>query len=64
MPNINDFIGAKIVNKEFSNLEKIIGAKPCAKCDLDSEEYYWDQDNFIMSWTCKSGHLNSVKVNA
>ncbi len=64
MPNINEFIGAKPTDDQNSNLEKIIGSKPCSKCDLDSSEYFWDPFNFIMTWTCSNGHHNSVKVNS
>lgn len=64
MPNLKDFIGPKPTKDNFSNLEKIIGFKPCSKCDHNSEEYYWDPVNFIMTWTCSSGHLNTVKVNS
>lgn len=63
MPNINEFIGPKPTVDSMSNLEKLIGQKPCSKCDLDVTEYYWDPANFIMTWTCNAGHLNTVKVN-
>jgi len=63
MPNINEFIGPKPTGKNISSLEKIIGSKPCSKCELDSSEYYWDPNQFVMSWKCPSGHLNTVKVN-
>ena len=63
MPNLNEFIGPKpeIIHK--SELEKIGGAKPCSKCDADSNETYWDSVNLIMSWTCSNGHSNTFKVN-
>lgn len=63
MPNLNEFIGPKPTQENINNLEKIIGSKPCAKCELNSEEYFWDPSQFIMSWRCPSGHLNTVKVN-
>lgn len=64
MPNINEFIGPSPKQEDFSNLEKLIGAKPCSKCDLDSTEYYWDPLNFIMTWECSAGHPNYFKVNS
>lgn len=64
MPSINEFIGPKPTENQNKNLEKIIGNKPCLKCDLDVEEYYWDPANFIMSWQCADGHSNNVKVNS
>lgn len=63
MPNLNEFIGPKPSEKDIQNLEKIIGKKPCSKCDLDVEEYFWNPDKFIMTWTCEEGHVNSVSVN-
>lgn len=63
MPSINEFIGPKPTQEQVSGLEKIIGSKPCAKCELDSTEYFWDPNNFIMTWTCIGGHNNSLKVN-
>lgn len=64
MPNLNEFIGPKPTVEENNNLEKIIGNKPCFKCELDSSEYFWDPVTFIMSWKCPAGHLNTVSVNA
>lgn len=63
MPNINEFIGPKPTKKNISNLEIVIGTKPCAKCDLNVEKYYWDPNEFTMTWTCDAGHLNTIKVN-
>lgn len=63
MPDLNDFIGPKPTLKNISNLETVIGNKPCAKCDLDVEKYYWDPVQFIMTWECDDGHINTVKVN-
>ena len=63
MPNINEFIGPKPTQEQLSNLEKVIGTKPCAKCDLDSNFYYWDSVNFIMTWQCPDGHDNTIRIN-
>lgn len=64
MPNINEFIGPKPTQEVKSHLEKIISSKPCSKCELNSSEFFWDPVDFIMTWTCPSGHLNTLKVNA
>lgn len=64
MPNINEFIGPKPTVELISDLEKIIGVKPCSKCDLDVNEYFWDPSEYIMTWKCSSGHLTTVKVNS
>jgi len=64
MPNINEFIGPKPTEKQSSHIEKMVGNKPCAKCDMDSTEYFWDNNNYIMTWTCPNNHHNTVKVNS
>lgn len=63
MPNINEFIGPKPTKENINNLEKVIGSKPCSKCELDVSEYFWDPIKFIMTWTCDNGHENNVSVN-
>lgn len=63
MPDLNEFIGPQPSKELISSLEKVIGNKPCAKCDLDVTEYYWDPSEFTMTWTCDAGHLNTIKVN-
>lgn len=63
MPDLNEFIGPTPTPELISVLEKVIGSKPCFKCDLNVEEYYWDPTQFIMSWKCPDGHLNTVSVN-
>lgn len=62
MPNINEFVGPKPTEKQNSDLEKLIGNKPCSRCDKDAEEYFWNQNTFTMSWTCPDGHNNSYVV--
>jgi hypothetical protein len=64
MPNINEFIGPKPQEVTKEGLEKIIGNKPCSKCDKNSNEYFWDPANFVISWTCPDNHNNYVKVNS
>jgi len=63
MPSINEFIGPKPDKKDINNLEKIIGVKPCFKCDLNVDEYFWDPIQYVVSWTCSNGHSNTVSVN-
>jgi hypothetical protein len=61
MPNINEFLNQP--EQIFSpELEKIGGAKPCNKCDKDSEEYFWDAVTLTISWECPDGHKNSYSV--
>ena len=63
MPNINEFIGPKPTENLVNGLEKVIGKKPCFKCELDVEEYFWNPSEFIITWKCPNGHDNSVSVN-
>jgi hypothetical protein len=61
MPNINEFLGKP--EKVFApELERLGGTKPCSKCEKDSEEYFWDAINMIISWECPDGHKNSYSV--
>jgi hypothetical protein len=63
MPNIKDFIGPSPEPVYKAELEKIIGKKPCSKCDATVEEAFWDPTQLIMTWTCSQGHTNTFKVN-
>ena len=63
MPDINEFFNAK-VNEVVSSEEEIIeSSKPCSKCKEDSDTYVWNKSLFTMTWKCKNGHENQVKVN-
>ena len=63
MPNLNEFIGPKPEKSHLDNLEKIIGMKPCSKCDQDSSEWFWNETDLTMTWTCSNGHTNHFRVN-
>jgi hypothetical protein len=63
MPNIKDFIGPKPEPVYKAELEKIIGTKPCSKCDANVEEAFWDPTQLLMTWTCPEGHTNTLKVH-
>jgi hypothetical protein len=63
MPKLSEFIGPKPTHVQNENLEKVIGEKPCSKCDKDAGESYWDPTTLILSWTCPDGHQNTFKVN-
>jgi len=61
MPNINEFLNKP--EKIFKNeLEKMVGVKPCSKCEKDSQEYFWDVLTTTISWECPDGHKNSYVV--
>jgi hypothetical protein len=61
VPNLNEFFKKEEI--KAPELERFGGKKPCAKCDKDSEEYFWDATSLTMSWECPDGHKNSFKVN-
>jgi hypothetical protein len=63
MPNINEFLGPKPEEVYKAELEKVIGNKPCSKCEADVHEAFWNPLDLIMTWTCPNGHLNTFKVN-
>ena len=44
-------------------LERFGGKKPCAKCDKDAEEYFWDAATLTMTWNCPDGHDNIYRLN-
>lgn len=62
MPNINEFFHQpELMHK--SELEKIHGLKPCAKCNENAAEAFWDPVTLILAWECPNGHANQVKIN-
>lgn len=63
MPSIRDFIGPKPEPVHKVELEKILGNKPCSKCDDNVSEAFWDPMTLTMSWTCANEHTNTYKVN-
>lgn len=65
MPNLNEFFESKDESKEIDkpyNLEKLIGVKPCSKCNEDVPGALWDPVEFTMYWKCSKGHENTFRV--
>ena len=62
MPNLNEFISPEPEKIYSQELEKLGGKKPCAKCDKDSDGYFWDSSTMTISWECPDGHKNSYVV--
>ena len=62
MPNINEFFHKPEIIKK-AELEKIHGIKPCAQCDANAEEAFWDPVTMILAWECVNGHKSQFKVN-
>jgi hypothetical protein len=63
MPDINEFFNSKTKENIDMNSEVVNSPKPCSKCKEDSDSYIWNKDLFTMTWKCKNGHDNEVKVN-
>lgn len=63
MPNLNEFLSNKNDKDTNSKFEKLLGVKPCSKCDIDVDEILWDSENLIMKWTCSSGHETVHIIN-
>jgi hypothetical protein len=64
MPNINEFLN-KSTNKNLpidQRAELIEGLRPCSKCDLYVDSYYFNNQTMEMYWTCKDGHQTKHKV--
>lgn len=62
MPNLEEFFHKpELIHK--TELQKISGLKPCAKCDLNADVAFWDPVAQILSWECLEGHKNQVRVN-
>lgn len=62
MPNLNEFFHKpEILHK--AEFEKIPGIKPCAKCEKDAEEAFWDPTTLTMTWKCPDGHDNQYRIN-
>jgi hypothetical protein len=63
MPNLNEFLNAKI--KEESKgyeLEHLNGVRGCAKCDENVSGASWDPIELVMSWKCSKEHVTTFKV--
>lgn len=59
LPNLIDFFSEDSSKDRYI---KMLGQKPCQKCDLNVEEYFWDEDNRTMLWTCQEGHETKFRV--
>lgn len=65
MPDINEFLNQKQIEQTIlknDRIEKIEGERPCLKCDLKVNLYYFNQEDLEMFWTCPEGHENRYRV--
>ncbi len=63
MPDINEFFNSAAKRDLSSDIEIVNSPKPCSKCEESSSSYIWNKSLFTMTWKCKSGHDNEIKVN-
>lgn len=64
MPDINEFFNTTDKKMDLVNTQTINSPKPCSKCEENSTTYTWNKDTFTMTWKCKNGHPNELKVNS
>ena len=63
MPNLNEFFDKKTPEVTLDNRVEIIEQmRPCSTCDLFVHEYYFNNKNMEMYWTCKNGHETRHKI--
>lgn len=63
MPDINEFFNSNTKAIISEDIQIVNSPKPCSKCEENSSSYTWNKSLFTMTWICKNGHDNQVKVN-
>lgn len=63
MPDINEFFNSNTKAIISEDIQIVNSPKPCSKCEENSSSYAWNKSLFTMTWKCKNGHDNQVKVN-
>jgi hypothetical protein len=64
MPNLDEFLNKKedsvpVVDGRVEIIEQM---RPCSKCDLYVDRYYFNNQTMEMSWKCKDGHETKYSV--
>jgi hypothetical protein len=64
MPDLNEFLNKQNVEKPFldDKVEVIEQMRPCSKCDLYVDKYYFNNQTMEMFWKCKDGHDTKYSV--
>ena len=58
MPDLNEFLNKNNVEDPLldDRVEIIEQMRPCSKCDLYVDRYYFNNQTLEMFWKCKDGH--------
>lgn len=58
MPNLNEFLSKSTIESVplDDRVEVIQQMRPCSKCDLYVDSYYFNNQIMEMYWKCKDGH--------
>ena len=64
MPNLDEFLNKKedSVPLVDGRVEIIEQMRPCSKCDLYVDRYYFNNQTMEMFWKCKDGHETKYSV--
>jgi hypothetical protein len=64
MPNLNEFLNKSTIETVplDERVEVIEQMRPCSKCDLYVDRYYFNNQTMEMFWTCKDNHETKYKV--
>lgn len=63
MPDINEFFNSNTKENISEDIQVVNSPKPCSKCEENSSSYIWNKSLFTITWKCKNGHDNEIKVN-
>ena len=64
MPDLNEFLNKQNVEEPLldDRVEIIEQMRPCSKCDLYVDRYYFNNQTLEMFWKCKDGHETKYSV--
>jgi len=64
MPNLNEFLSKSTIESVplDDRVEVIQQMRPCSKCDLYVDSYYFNNQIMEMYWKCKDGHETRYSV--
>ena len=64
MPNLDEFLNRSTIKTVpiDESVEVIEQIRPCSKCDLHVDRYYFNNQSMEMFWTCKDNHETRYKV--
>ncbi len=64
MPDLNEFLNKSTIDTVplDDRVEIIDQMRPCSKCDIYVDSYYFNSRTMEMYWKCKDGHETRYKV--